>query len=107
MTPTSELARLFDKTDREYFADHPTRMSHIRKCYNGENEAEFQTLGYHERNRRRILLTRVDFERKFLPDNKVLKVPFLAFQDETIEDRDDVLLPIIEGIMRQEVGGMN
>jgi len=28
-----------------------------------------------------------------------MKIPFLAFSDETIEDRDDILLPIIEEIM--------
>ena len=99
MTDPRALARLFEKSDREYFAAHPDRKTHIRKCYLGECEAEFQTLGYHERDRRRILLTRVDYERKFLPDNKVLKVPFLLFGDESVEDTDVILLPILEEIM--------
>ncbi len=99
MTNPRELARLFEKSDREYFKTYRDRKTHIRKCFMGEYESEFQTLGYHERDRRRILLTRVDYERKPLPDNKVLKVPFLLFGDETVEDRDDILLPILEEIM--------
>lgn len=106
MTNPKALAKLFEKSDALFFVGHPTRMSHIRKPYIGEHEAEFQTLGYHEFNRRRILLTRVDFERKFLPDNKLLKIPFLLNADETVEDTDDVLLPIIEEVMRTEVGGV-
>ncbi len=106
MANPSELARLFDKHDREYFAQYPDRKTHLRKTYKGEQEAEFQQLGWHLRERRRILLTRVDFERKPLPDNKVLKIPFLPFADETIEDRDDVLLPILEQIMQKEIGGV-
>ena len=100
MTNPRELARLFEKSDREYFQTHRDRKTHIRKCFMSECESEFQTLGYHERDRRRILLTRVDFERKPLPDNKVLKIPFLAFADEEIADRDDILLPIIDEIMK-------
>ena len=34
-----------------------------------------------------------------LPDNKLLKIPFLAFADETIEDDDDTLFPIVRDIM--------
>ena len=99
MTDPRALARLFEKSDREFFQTHRDRKAHIRKPYIGEHEVEFQTLGYHEKDRRRILLTRVDCERKALPDNKVLKVPFLAFADEEIADRDDILLPIIDDIM--------
>lgn len=104
MANQSELDRLFTKQDREFFAQFPDRMAHIRRCYKNECEAEFQSLGYHIRERRRILITRVDFERNPLPDNKVLKIPFLVYQDESIEDDDKVLLPIIENLMRAEVG---
>ncbi len=100
MTSPRVLAKLFEQSDARFFSQYRDRKTHIRKPYIGEHEAEFQTLGYHERDRRRILLTRVDCERKPLPDNKVLKVPFLAFADETIEDRDDILLPISEEIMQ-------
>ena len=104
MTSQRALATFWEKADGGFFAKWRDRMAHIRKPYAGECMEEFRTLGWHDIKRRRILLTRVDFERKPLPDNKVLKIPFLAFADETIEDRDDVLLPIIEQIMRSEVG---
>lgn len=106
MTEHRALTNLFDKADSDYFRYNHHRKAHIRKAFAGENEAEFQTLGYHEKNRRRILLTRVDYERNFLPKQKVLKIPFLAFADEEIADRDDVLLPIIEEIMYGEMRKM-
>ena len=90
----------------DYFRRKPGRKAHIRKAFAGENEAEFRSLGPHETSRRRILLTRVDFEHKFLPDNKVLKIPFLVFADETVEDRDEVLMPIIDEIMYGEMRKM-
>lgn len=100
MTEPVALARVFAQSDARFFAAHADRKAHIRKPYAGECEQEFRTLGGHDWNRRRILLTRVDYERKPLPDNKIMKVPFLTFADESIEDRDDILLPIIDEIMQ-------
>jgi hypothetical protein len=34
------------------------------------------------------------------PWMKFMKIPFLLFADETVEDRDDVLLPILSEIMQ-------
>lgn len=104
MVQQSELARLFEKHDREFFADHPDRKTHLRKTYKHEMELEFTSLGWHLRERRRMLLTRVDFEQNPLPDGKVLKIPFLPHPEETIKDTDEVLLPILNDIMRQEAG---
>lgn len=99
MTEISALAKVFDQSDAAFFAQHSDRKAHIRKCYKGECEAEFQTLGWHQVDRRRILLCRSDFENKPLPERKVMKIPFLLFADETVEDTDAILLPIIEDIM--------
>lgn len=104
MTSQANLIAFWQKADAAFFAKWSDRKTHIRKPFIGEHMAEFQSLGFHDIKRRRILLTRVDFERKPLPDNKVLKIPFLLFSDETCEDRDDILLPIIEDIMRAETG---
>ena len=93
------LAKLWERSDANYFRRWPDRFFHIRNAYKGENAGEFWSLGSHDENRRRIILTRVDYEMKPLPDNKVLKIPFLAFADETIEDDDDVLQPIVRDIM--------
>ena len=107
-------------TDEQFFQQHPDRRARIRLPefkpvrdsqravrYLDECELEFRSLGPHQKERRRILLYRV-------PDNnplfdkkhpQILKIPFLLFSDETVEDRDDVLLPIIDGIMKQAARG--
>lgn len=99
--------------DVRFFQQHPDRFARIRLPkkvlmknqqlavrYVDECEGEFWSLGEHDRKRRRIILTRADFEGNPLPDNRVLKIPFLAFADEEIADRDDVLLPLARQIMQ-------
>lgn len=91
-----------DKQDTEFFVRFPMRRSHIRKPFGSESEAEFRTLGDHVRDRRRILLWRVPeanpwFDRLKQP---ILKIPFLLFSTETVEDEDAILLPLIDQIMR-------
>ena len=101
--------------DAQFFADHPDRYARIRMPrqvlardprtrqvrYVPECEGEFWSLGQHDKSRRRIILWRVPKDNvHYDPDNpQILKIPFLAFSDETIADRDDVLLPIIGEIM--------
>lgn len=105
--------------DAQFFQQHPDRKTHIREPrrvlaidrsravrYVPECEGEFWSLGDHDKSRRRIILTRVDAQGASLPENRVLKIPFLAFSDETIEDRDDVLIPLIAGIMAAQVEKM-
>ena len=101
MTEPRALARIWEQSDASYFKDHPDREAHIRNAYGGEHEHEFRSLGPHEVNRRRILLWKVLKDNQYYDPRKpqVLKIPFLAFADETIEDRDDILLPILAGIM--------
>lgn len=99
------LDRLWDKADGDWFRLRPSRKYHIRHCYNGENEAEFRTLGAHEERRRRVILTRVDALQEPLPDHKVLKIPFLVFADESIEDEDDIIFPIVRDIMTEALKG--
>ncbi len=94
------LEQLYKDNDAQFFRAFPTRKTHIRVAYKGENEMEFRTLGEHDRDRRRVILTRVTDIGLPIPDGKVLKIPFLAFADETIEDDDKVLLPILREIMR-------
>jgi len=66
-----------------------------------EMEAEFRTLGDHNRDRRRVLVWRVSEGNPFYdPERRpLLKAPFLLFADETVEDNDAVLLPILHQIM--------
>lgn len=66
-----------------------------------EAAGEFWSLGEHDNSRRRIIVYRLPQDNpRFNPERpQLLKIPFLAFADETVEDRDDVLLPIIHELM--------
>ncbi len=100
--------------DAQWFADHRDRTAHIRNPvkilhtdrqratrYVDESEGEFWSLGEHDKDRRRILLWKVPADNPHYRADRppILKIPFLAFADETIEDTDAVLLPIIHEIM--------
>lgn len=100
--------------DAQFFADHPDRRARIRLPAKNfaknrqravglvdEMEAEFRTLGDHKRDRRRVLVWRVPEGNPFYDPARrpLLKIPFLLFADETVEDQDAVLLPILHEIM--------
>jgi hypothetical protein len=101
MSERKALIVAFDLADRNFFRDHGDREAHIRLPFDSECHSEFHALGDHQRTRRRILLWRVpkDSPQVDARKNQILKIPFLAFSDETIEDRDDILLPILHEIM--------
>jgi hypothetical protein len=97
--------------DAQFFSQHPDRRARIRVPskephrdqqravrYLDESELQFRSLGPHDVRRRRIIAWRTKPDHPSHP-NTIIKIPFLAFADETIEDRDDVLLPIIHQIM--------
>lgn len=103
-----------DEDDVRFFFKYPDRKAHIREPrkdlvidkqraanYVDECQKEFWSLGPHEKKRRRILLWRIPPDNPFYDPARpgILKIPFLAFADETIEDRDDILLPLIHEIM--------
>ena len=103
-----------DDPDSQFFTQHPDRQAHIRvprqeltidrqraTRYRTECEGEFWSLGEHDKDRRRILLWRVPKDNPhYDPGNPpILKIPFLLFGDETVEDTDAVLLPILHEIM--------
>lgn len=99
--------------DAQFFQQCPDRQARIRLPgkaayrdqqravrYLDESEIEFRHLGPHNPKRRRIIAFRTPPDHPTHP-NTILKVPFLLFSDETVEDRDDVLLPILAEIMIQ------
>ena len=102
MSERKALIVAFDNSDKNFFREHPDRKAHIRLPYHGESAGEFWSLGDHNRTRRRIILWRVPRDNPHWKVTKepILKIPMLLYADETVEDRDDILLPIIDQIMR-------
>lgn len=101
--------------DEQFFAQHPDRYARIRKPefkatrdrqravrYLDEHELAFRSLGPHQKDRRRIIAYRTPGDHPSHP-NHILQIPFLLFADETIEDTDAVLLPIVHRLMLEQV----
>ena len=100
--------------DAQFFTEHSDRQAHIRVPgkqphrdgqravrYLDECELQFRSLGPHDVKRRRIIAYRLPADHPTHP-NHIMQIPFLLFSDETVEDRADVLLPIVQSIMVQE-----
>lgn len=104
MAERKALVVAFNNSDRDFFRRNPDRHAHIRLPFRDECAGEFFSLGDHQRTRRRILLWRIPKQSPYYDavHQPMLKIPFLAFSDEDIVDNDDMLLPIIDGIMREQ-----
>jgi hypothetical protein len=100
--------------DAQFFSIHRDRYAHIRSPrlqlirlpsrqvkYIPEMQGEFWSLGEHNKERERILVWRVPEHHPMYDskETKLLRIPFLLFTDESVEDTDAVLLPIIHQIM--------
>jgi hypothetical protein len=87
--------------DECFFADFPDRKIRIRRPFHDkEFEREFRTLGLHSFARRRVIVARVAPHVAAIHKRELIAIPFLAFADEEIADRDDILLPILDDIMQ-------
>jgi hypothetical protein len=66
-----------------------------------EMRGEFWQLGGHDKTRRRILVWKIPKDNPFYDEKReqLMRIPFLLHSDETVEDRDDVLLPILHELM--------
>lgn len=102
-------------TDEQFFAAFPDRQARIRRPakelakdkqrsvrYLDEMEMQFRHLGSHDQNRRRIIVWRIPRDNPHVDPSQphLMKIPFLAFADETIADDDATLLPILDQMMR-------
>lgn len=93
--------------DECFFADFPDRKIRIRRTFDDKEFArEFRTLGLHQLARRRVIVARVAPHVAKIYGRELIAVPFLAGIDEEIADRDDILLPILDEIMRDARGGV-
>lgn len=97
--------------DEIFFKQHPDRRARIRKPefkahrdsqravrYLDESEIQFRQLGPHQKERRRIIAYRTPSDHPEYP-NHILPIPFLLNADETVEDEDRILLPIVHELM--------
>ncbi len=102
--------------DIQFFNDHPDRKARIRLPqkqthidkqravrYLSEQEMAFRQLGPHDVKRRRIIVYRVPSDHP-THAHHLMQIPFLLFADETIEDDDKTLLPIIHQLMMEARG---
>lgn len=104
MVDQKGLKVAFDGSDKMFFENHPERQAHIRLPFKGEADGEFFSLGQHNRTQRRILIWRIPRASPYFhPEQQpLLKIPFLTFEEEVVDDTDDVLLPIISTIMQEQ-----
>jgi hypothetical protein len=99
--------------DIQFFRDHADRKARIRLPqkqthidgqravrYLDEQELAFRQLGPHDVKRRRILVYKVPADHPEYA-NHLMQIPFLLFADETVEDDDKTLLPIIHQLMME------
>ena len=93
---------LVGNDDPAWFKQQPRRQTRVRAPSKGEFNSAWQALGMHNHDRRRVLVWRVPKDnpgRKLVPDG-LMRIPFLAEADETIENDDRVLLPFLAYLMR-------
>ena len=88
--------------DITWFKDHRDRNARIRVPALGEFTMEWMKLGMHHESRRRVLVWRVPKKnpmRHLVPDG-LMRIPFLPFADESIEDDDKTILAILDDLMK-------
>ena len=89
--------------DVRWFKQLPRRQTRIRVPAPGEFSASWLAMGDHDATRRRVLVWRVPKNnpgRKLIPDG-LMRIPLLLRADESVENDDKVLLPILDGLMRE------
>jgi hypothetical protein len=99
--------------DIQFFRQYPDRRARIRLPhkqthidgqravrYLDEQELAFRQLGPHDVRRRRIIVYRVPADHP-THANHLMQIPFLLFADETVEDDDKTLLPLIHQLMME------
>lgn len=91
--------------DRLFFLEHADRKRRIRLPVGEEYRNEFRQFGWHDEGRRRVIVARIAAGLSKRHNVDFIRIPFLLFSDETVEDRDDVLAPFLDEIMRDAQDG--
>lgn len=91
--------------DRAFFGEHKDRRFRLREPFPGEYTAEFRQFGMHNEDRRRIIVARVAANMARRHNIDFMRIPFLLFADETVEDTDQIIAPILDKIMQDAAEG--
>jgi hypothetical protein len=91
--------------DKVFFSEHRDRKLRIREPIEAEYQREFRGFGMHDESRRRVIVSRVAPNMARRHNIDYMRIPFLLFGDETVEDTDEVLHPILDEIMRDAAAG--
>jgi hypothetical protein len=82
-----------------WFKQRQRRKARIRRPAAGEFDAAWRWLGDHDATRRHVVVAQCP-RTPATPDG-LMRVPFLAHGDETIEDSDEIGLRILDEIMKE------
>lgn len=91
--------------DRIFFKEHPGRRTRLRRPVDWEYQNEFRQFGMHEEERRRVIVARIPAGMAKRHNVDFMRIPFLLFADETVEDADEVLGPILDEMMQDAAAG--
>lgn len=97
--PTPAIPAEAKLRDRIFFKQYPDRRLRIRPPIGSEYQAEFRQFGMHEEDRRRVIVSRIAAGMAKRHNIDFMRIPFLLFTDESVEDTDAVLAPILHQIM--------
>lgn len=87
--------------DMIFFKEHQDRRLRIRPPFEGEYTTEFRGFGMHEEHRRRVIVSRIPAGMAKRHNVDFMRIPFLLFADETVEDTDAILAPTLHEIMME------
>lgn len=91
--------------DKLFFNLNRDRNLRLRRPIDDEYQREYRQFGLHEERRRRVIVARVPYHMMQRHNIDFIRVPFVMFADETVEDTDAVLAPILDEMMRDAAEG--
>ena len=97
LAPRIPAAQRLD--DSIFFTTHKDRQLRIRAPCEDVYTKEFRGFGPHLKHRRRVIVSRISMRMKARHNVDFMRIPFLLFADETVEDTDETLRPILHKIM--------
>ena len=92
-------------SDMAFFKQHRTRRYRLREPIGDEYVREFCQFGMHSESRRRVIVARISANQARRHNIDFMRIPFLLFADESVEDTDAVIGPVLSEIMGNAAAG--